>query len=167
MDFFKKLWLAGLVAASLVASPAYAQLANPQPAYSLGQDGVPVDTTNPDVMCAGPTSSQIQDCKLVTPPVYASGGCTTTPVILGPPKAFKLTNGASGCAGSTLTLTLPAARNGWACHAHDITSPTTTYVEESSNPSVTSVVFTNYTRTTGVVLTWVASDVLLIDCDPF
>lgn len=165
MSLNLKAILLGLGMCALAILPASAQLTNPQPAYSLGQDGVPVDTTNPDVMCAGPTSSQIQDCKLVTPPVYASGGCTTTPAIVGSPKAFKLTNGASGCSGSTMVLTLPTARNGWVCHFHDTTTATT--YDEETTFTVTSVTLTNYTRTTGVALTWVASDVIVGDCDPF
>ena len=131
----------------------------------LSIDGQPFTTTANDlVISAG--SSSVQDENNVTAPVYASGGCTTTPVITGSPYAFTFTQGASGCSGSTLTLSLPTAgyNTKWVCDAHDITSPTTTMVEQSAAASATSVQFTNYTRTTGVALTWVASDVILVKC---
>ena len=132
---------------------------------SMDQNGAPVTTTANDLMVSA-GNSQLQDEQSATIPVYASGGCTTTPTITGSPWAFTLTNGATGCSGNTITLTLPAAGNNgkWVCDAHDITSPTTTMVEQSAAASGTSVVFTNYTRTTGVVLTWVGSDVILVKC---
>lgn len=111
--------------------------------------------------------NSIQDASYLASPIYASGGCTTTPAIAGNPKAFTFTNGATGCSGNTLTLTMPAAAHKWVCNAHDVTSPTTTMVEQSAAGSTTSVVFTNYTRTTGAVLTWVASDVIIFACNAY
>lgn len=171
MDFLKKsvAAVASLALAAFVVFaplPVLAQVANPAPAASLSMDGAPVNTIPPDVICAGPAASQIQDCSLVTGMAYASGGCTTTPAFIGSPNGFKLTNGASGCSGNTMVLTMPAAVHGWHCNVSDVTSPTTTMVEESAN-SVTSVTVTNYTRSTGAVLTWVASDVLVGDCSAF
>lgn len=140
---------------------------NPAPQFSMAQDGIPVATTANDLMVAGPNASQLQDESKATAPVYASGGCTTTPVIAGSPFAFTFTNGASGCSGNVLVFTMPTAGNNgkWICDAYDITSPTTTYESQSAAASATSVQLTNYTRTTGAVLTWVASDVILVKCN--
>lgn len=160
----KNFLLMTAMAACLAMAP-FAAFAQTVPNAPISANGVPIDTTAPDHICAVGSSS-IGDCKNTTGLAYASGGCTTTPVIVGSPDAFRLTNGASGCAGSTMVLTLPAARTGWVCDFHDITNPTTTYDEQSAD-TTTSVTVTNYTRTTGVVLTWVASDVLKGKCSPF
>lgn len=155
--------LIAAIAASLLLITAVASAQVNQ--LSVSNNGVALSTTANDLMVSAGTS-QIQDESKVTAPVYASGGCTTTPVIAGSPYAFVYTQGATGCSGSTVTLTMPAAGNAgkWVCEAHDITSPTTTMVEQSAAASGTSVVLTNYTRTTGVVLTWVGSDVILVHC---
>ena len=134
--------------------------------YQLSQTS---SATGSITLTATLTASSIQDASNVTAPVYASGGCTTTPAFGAGsiPYSWTLTNGASGCSGNTITLTLPAAAHKWVCTAHDVTSPTTTVVEQSAAGSTTSVVFTNYTRTTGAVLTWVASDVIIGSCIPY
>lgn len=138
---------------------------NPAPALPISVNGIPVAMTAQDLFVSA-GGSQLQDESKAVSPLYASGGCTTTPVIAGSPWAFTLTNGASGCSGNTIVLTLPAAGNNgkWVCDAYDITSPTTTYLSQSAAASTTSVTFTNYTRSTGAVLTWVASDVILAKC---
>ena len=121
------------------------------------------NTANDLIIGAGP--GLVQDENQATAPAYASGGCTTTPAVAGSPYAFVVTQGASGCAGSTMVFTLPTPGNAgkWVCDAHDITNPTTTIVEESGAAG-TSITFTNYTRTTGAALTWVASDVIVVKC---
>lgn len=156
--------LAGLMAAPIAfgAGEAFAQAA----AVGLVSNGTPVDITNQDLVVGGPVASQIQAARKVATPTYTSGGCTTTPALIGNPYAFQVTNGASACSGSVMAFTLPAAPNKWVCNAKDLTSPTTTMVEESIS-TATLVTFTNYTRTTGVVLTWVASDVIVVNCTPF
>jgi hypothetical protein len=148
------------------AGLATAQITTPFPYMGLVMDGQPVVSVPYNPIVAGPAASQVQDASQVAPPVYASGGCSTTPVIAGNPYSFKFTNGATGCSGSTLVLTLPAAAHGWACHLHDITTPGT-YEDQSAAASTTSVQFTNYTRTTGVALTWLGSDVLIGGCTPY
>jgi len=158
--------LAGLALATLLSCPAFAQIATPQPNVVLSADGQPVTTVPMNRMVGGPTASFIQDASKVAAPTYTSGGCSTTPAIVGNALSFKFTEGAAGCAGSTLVLGMPTAANNWVCQMHNLTNPTTTYEEQSAS-SATSVTFTNYTRTTGVVLTWVLSEVLLVQCDAF
>lgn len=173
MDFLKKS-IAGVASLAFAAAmvfaplPALAQLANPQPAASLSQDGVPVNIQPGNHICGGPTASQVQDCVLGLAVAYTSGGCTTTPALIGGPDAFQVTNGASGCSGSTMVLTMPyTAAHKWVCGSFtDTTSPTTTEVEQSA-ATATTVTVTNYTRTTGAVLTWVASDVIIGSCNAF
>ena len=152
----------GLYAAGALA----VNYGSPQTSLPISANATPITSTVNDLFVVGPTTSQLQDESYATAPVYASGGCSTTPVIAGSPYAFTYTQGASGCSGSTLVLTLPTAGNNgkWICDAHDITSPTTTVVEQSAAASATSVQLTNYTRTTGAVLTWVANDVILVRC---
>ena len=160
---FRAALLGGLALAGM-AVVAVAQIASPFPYFGMVMDGQPVTSVPFNQMVAGPAASQLQDQSKVAAPAYASGGCTTTPAITGSAYLWTLTNGASGCSGSTLTLTMPAAATKWVCTVHDVTSPTTTVVEQSAAASTTSVVLTNYTRTTGAVLTWVASDVLIGEC---
>lgn len=157
--------VASLAAASLLALLAATPALAAADSVTLSNNGTPIDITANDLI-VGVGTSKMQDESKVTAPVYASGGCTTTPVIAGSPYAFTFTNGATSCSGSTLTLTLPTAGFAglWVCTAHDTTAPTTTMVEQSAAASATSVVFTNYTRTTGVVLTWVASHVIIVHC---
>lgn len=134
---------------------------------SLSSNGTPITTTANDLIVAGPNASQLQDEQFVAAPVYASGGCATTPVITGSAYLWTLTNGATGCASNTtITLTFPTAGNGgvWACTAFDSTAPTTTMVEQSAAASATSVAMANYTRTTGVALIMVGSHVIIGSC---
>ena len=136
--------------------------------YTLSQSSA---ATGVEILTATPSfANSMQDAAFLATPAYTSGGCTTTPVVAADstPYSWSLTNGASGCgSNSTITLTFPPAAHNWACTAHDITAPTTTYLDESGSISPTSVVFTNYTRTTGIVLTMVASHVITGSCIPY
>jgi len=100
-----------------------------------------------------------------TAPTIASGGCTSPAVTTNNGTAkFKLTIGTS-CAGvKTVTLTMPAAANEWACDAVDLTTNATYRPEQSAAASTTSVVITNYARTTGLAIDWADSEVLLVKC---
>jgi len=100
-----------------------------------------------------------------TAPTIASGGCTSPAVTWSNGTAsFKLTIGTT-CAGvKTITLTMPAARNGWVCDARDITTPASFTPWQSAAASTTSVVLTNYARTTGLAIDFVDSEVLLVKC---
>jgi acetyl esterase/lipase len=154
-----------LLAALLLGVPsvAWAQ-ANPAPAASLPQNGIPFLTVPQNEIVGGPVASQIQDASQTPVPVWVSGGCTTTTVITGNAYAFKVVNGASGCGTTALVLTLPAAAHIWVCALHDITSATTNTIEQSANASVTSVAFLEWTRA-GVAASFVANAVLLGSCN--
>lgn len=100
-----------------------------------------------------------------TPPTIASGGCTS-PAITdnNGTESFKVTLGSS-CAGvSTFTLTLPAAAHRWSCNAHDLTTPATYKPDMTAAASTTTAVITNYNRTTGLAVDFVAAEVLQMDC---
>ncbi len=100
-----------------------------------------------------------------TAPTIASGGCTSPAVTTNNGTAkFKLTIGTTCTGVKTVTLTLPAAANEWACDAVDLTTNATYRPEQSAAASATSVVITNYARTTGLAIDWADSEVLLVKC---
>ena len=100
-----------------------------------------------------------------TDPTIASGGCTSPAVTSANGTAsFKLTIGTSCTGVTTITLTMPAATNYWMCDATDITTNATFRPEQSAAASATSVVITNYARTTGLAIDFVAGEVLLVKC---
>lgn len=102
-----------------------------------------------------------------TAPTIASGGCTTGSAqsisSSNGSAAFAITLGGATC-GSTITLTLPAAANKWHCTVDDITTPAGNEVHQTAAASATSVVLTNFVRTTGVAGNFTAADVLLVSC---
>lgn len=105
-----------------------------------------------------------------TAPTIASGGCTTGSAqsisANNGTAAFSITLGGATC-GSTITLTLPASSTKWHCTADDITTPASNEVHQTAAASSTSVVLTNYVRTTGVAGNFTAADVLLVSCRGF
>jgi hypothetical protein len=102
-----------------------------------------------------------------TPPTIASGGCTSgsTQSISASngTAAFQITLGGATC-GSTITLTLPASTTKWHCTADDITTPASSEVHQTAAASTTSVVLTNFVRTTGVAGNFTGADVLAVSC---
>lgn len=77
--------------------------------------------------------------------------------------AFQIDVGTT-CAGvSTLVVTLPAVTNAWMCSAMNVTTSATAAIEMTAS-TTTSATFTNYTRTTGVVLVWVDGADVRISC---
>lgn len=103
----------------------------------------------------------------VTAPTIASGGCTGPAVTWNNgTAAFLITIGTSCTGVKTVTLTLPAATNLWACRAENNTSD----AQQAANmvvaraTSTTAVVLTNYARTTGVQADFTASDTVLVSC---
>lgn len=102
-----------------------------------------------------------------TAPTIASGGCTSPAVTWNNgTAAFLLTIGTSCTGVKTITLTMPAAAHFWACDAQDNTSNG----QQASNQPVslatatTTIVITNYARTTGLSTDFTASDTLLVKC---
>ena len=102
-----------------------------------------------------------------TDPTIASGGCTSPAVTwANGTAAFLITIGTT-CAGvKTVTLTLPAATNGWACdgdnHTSDAAQQTNYPVLRST--STTAVVLTSYDRVTGLQEDFTDSNTYLVKC---
>ena len=102
-----------------------------------------------------------------TDPTIASGGCTSPAVTwANGTAAFLITIGTT-CAGvKTVTLTLPAATNGWACdgdnHTSDAAQATNYPVLRST--SATAVVLTSYDRVTGLQEDFTDSNTYLVKC---
>lgn len=101
----------------------------------------------------------------VTAPTV-SGFCTSPSVTANNGTWGFSINVGTACAASAGTITLPAATNGWVCTAHDVTTPASNIVEQSSGTATTAV-FTNYVRTTGVAGNFTSSDVLRVHCAAF
>lgn len=96
-----------------------------------------------------------------TPTIAAA--CTSPTVTHGNTVSFQMDVG-TGCAVSTVTLTLSAADNGWSCRGRHITSGATRYIEQTGAVSTTSVTMTNFVRTTGVAGNFADGDDLSIEC---
>lgn len=100
-------------------------------------------------------------------PTISSGCGGGSPSISAPrgPAAFRVTIGTAS--GSTCVLNLPTAANGWNCVAFNQTTITTaSFLVKQSASSTTQVTLTNY-NTSAAAATWVAADVLGVNCTPF
>lgn len=104
-------------------------------------------------------------------PPSVVGGTPSAPVACTSPTvtnangtaAFLIDVGTS-CAGiSTLSVTMPAATNGWNCNADSLTAPATSNPEQSAT-TTSSVTVTNYVRTTGVAGAWADGADISISC---
>lgn len=89
--------------------------------------------------------------------------CTSPTRTHGNAVSFQMDVG-TGCAGSTATITLPAATNGWSCRGRHITSGSTRILDQTGAVSTTSVTMTNFARTTGVATNFADGDDLSIEC---
>jgi len=96
-------------------------------------------------------------------PTIASGFAATGSTIAGTTFEFRVTVG-SGTPGSTGTVTMPAAANGWDCTANDVTTTSSSvFLTKQSGGSATTVVLTNY-NTSAAATAWVGGDVLNVKC---
>lgn len=99
-----------------------------------------------------------------TAPTIASGGCTSPAITNHNGTAkFTVTIGTSCTGVKAVTLTLPATTTSWQCDAVDLTTPAS-FVPVATGTSTTAVVLTNYARTTGLTIDYVASEVLSVKC---
>ena len=78
-------------------------------------------------------------------------------------KSFSVNVGTGGKAISGV-IGLPTAPHGWACNAHDNTTPAHN-VEDVVTTTTTATIM-NFSRTTGIAAAWAASDVLEVGCMP-
>ncbi len=99
----------------------------------------------------------------VTAPTVASGFCSSPTIPNANGTASFTINVGSACAASTGTLTMPTANAGWSCTFADITTPASNSVWQTGGSSST-VVITNYSRTTGVAANFTSSDVINGKC---
>lgn len=103
----------------------------------------------------------------ITDPTIASGGCTAPAITwANGTAAFLITIGTSCTGVKTVTLTLPATSNLWACDGHNNTSDAQ---QQTNYPtfratSTTAVVLTSYDRVTGLQEDFTASDTYLVKC---
>lgn len=81
-------------------------------------------------------------------------------------KAFTIGVGTGGTANTGVIAFATAAPTGWICKVTDVTN-VGSFVTESVTTSSTSVTLTNYSRTTGSLIAWTASDFLTVTCDGY
>jgi len=101
-----------------------------------------------------------------TAPTIASGFGTSPSILANNTAAFKVTVGSGGTANMG-TLTMPAATNGWACTAQDISQANFGYMTKQYATSTTSVSVQNNNQATSSLVAWGAGDVLLFQCAAF
>lgn len=83
----------------------------------------------------------------------------TTPIVTGNNTAAFSINVGSACAGSTGTITYPAATNAWVVSCFDVTTPASFVIGQTGGTTTTATI-TNYSRTTGAAINFVSSEVL-------
>lgn len=102
-----------------------------------------------------------------TAPTVSSGFGTSPTIPAGTTSAgFQVNVGTGGAASSGVIAFATAAPNGWACHAVDGTNAATANTVATPT-STTTMTLTNYSRTTGALTAWAASDVLTVACNGF
>lgn len=109
------------------------------------------------------TFSAVSLVNSATAPTVASGFCTSPTIPASNGNWAFTINVGSACAASTGTLTMPTAAHGWACNADDVTTPATNSVRQTGG-TTTTVVLTNYARTTGIAANFTSSDVIEVFC---
>jgi hypothetical protein len=164
MKINKKLLASAAVFLAGSCMLALAQITTPAVQFNMSMDGQPVISVPNNLMVGGPVASALQDASQVTAPAYTSGGCSATPsAVAGDAFVWSFTDGAATC-GSSLVMTFPAAAHKWVCDVHDVTTPASNTIEQSTSASTTAVTFVNYVRTTGIAGNFTASDVLVGKC---
>lgn len=109
-------------------------------------------------VAAGGAFDLVTKFAIRTAPTASAGFCTSPSVSASNgTAAFEVTIG-SACAGSTGTITLPAATTAWVCTCHDVTSPAGNYMEQTGG-STTTCTMQNYSRTLGTAANFTSADV--------
>ncbi len=116
-----------------------------------------------------PLSTLLIGGKLVasaTAPTFTSGACSGAIVTANNTAAFTFKTGSGSC-GSTATLAMPAASNGWVCDAVDEAGGGAFRIQETTD-SPTSVVFTGFSiGSTPAVATFTASHTVKVKCSAY
>lgn len=98
-------------------------------------------------------------------PTISSGFGTSPSVTAGTATGFRVNVGTGGTATGGV-LGLPTATTGWNCTARDLTS-NASFVTDQTASTTTTATFANYSRTTGLLIAWTASDILAVTCVAF
>ena len=94
-----------------------------------------------------------------TAPTIASGfGTSPSMASSNGSVAFTIDVGTGGTASSGV-ITLPASTTGWVVHCLDITNPASSNTVQTAG-TTTSATISNYSRTTGLLTAWAASDII-------
>lgn len=121
------------------------------------------------VLISGANTPTIDNNRFDKPlkAVVASGFGTSPSVANGSDfTAFSVNVGTGGAASSGI-ITMPvAAPHGYACSAVNTTNPAS-FVTVGTPTSATTITLTNYSRTTGLLIAWTASDVISVSCEPY
>jgi hypothetical protein len=147
---------------TVAISPAGALTINPTAASTINNTSIGVTTAAAGKFTTVTATNLVG--STTTPTV--SGFCTTPSVSANNGTWAFTVNVGTACAASTGTITLPAATTGWVCDAHNVTTPASNIVEMSSG-TTTTVVLTNYVRSTGVAGNFTSSDVIRVQCSGF
>lgn len=101
-----------------------------------------------------------------TAPTISSGFCSTGTVTTiaasNGTAAFDILIGTLTC-GSTGTIGMPTATNGWVCVAADVTTPASHAIAQTGGTNAT-VILTDYARTTGIAQNFNPSDHVHVAC---
>jgi len=103
----------------------------------------------------------------LTAPTISSGFGTSPTVPKGTSSfAFQVNVGTGGTANSGVVAFPVAAPNGYSCTVTDTTTPAS-FIVASLPTSATTATWNNYSRTTGLLTAWTASDILTASCFAF
>ena len=101
-----------------------------------------------------------------TAPTIASGFGTSPSIVANNTAAFQVIVGSGGTASSGV-ITMPAAPNGWACSANDVTSPPSINEIKPTPVSTTSITLNNTNMTSGAPLAFVPGAKINFQCTAF
>jgi hypothetical protein len=101
-----------------------------------------------------------------TAPTIASGFGSSPSIAASNGTACFTINVGTGGTAQNGVITMPAAPNGWAAFANDLTT-NASFVTAVSATSTTTITLQNYSRTTGTAIAWTASDIVQVIAFPY
>lgn len=130
-------------------------------AIAIGYNAVPVNATQNNSINIGNTYY-----GNATAPIVGSGFGTSPSVVTSAGSAAFTVNVGTGGSASSGVITLAVQPHGYLCKATDTTNAAT-FVEEVVPNSATQITISNYSRTTGTLIAWTASDVIAVSCSGY
>lgn len=100
-----------------------------------------------------------------TAPTISSGFGTNPSIVSGSAASFRVNVGTGGTA-NTGVIGLPTATNGWNCDFAVLTNAAS-FITAPTTSDTTTVTVANYSRTTGLLTAWTASDIVGARCTGF